>query len=54
MFCLLVGPLSVSGCGRRDVAEIPSRSPAGSVLFFLYCLFLVFIVVSLNFLFTFN
>lgn len=41
-------------CGRRDVAEIPSRSPAGSVLFFLYCLFLVFIVVSLNFLFTFN
>lgn len=47
--------LSVVGfrCGHVDGAEIPSRSPAGSVLFFFYCLFLVFIV-SFNFLFSFN
>lgn len=41
--------MRAQGCGRNSIP-----CPAGSVLFFLYSLFLVFIVVSLNFLFTFN
>ena len=55
MINILPFVLSVVGfrCGHVGGAEIPSRSPAGCLLLFFYCLFLVFIV-SFNFLFTFN